>query len=68
MNGIDRNLPDAEETEYVVNAEGIKVLLHVAEAASQQTKQLGSVPIIRREAPVLPVGREGIGRCPRLHV
>ena len=63
MDGIDGNLPDAEETEHMVYAVGIEELRHLAEAAypPQATILQHLVPVVGGEAPVLTIGRERIG-------
>ena len=59
-----RNLPDAEESEYMVNTESVEVLAHLAQAALPPgVVILGHlVPVVGREAPVLAVCGEIIRR------
>ena len=70
MNGINGNLPDTEETEYVVDAIGIEIFSHLAEAAYPPAAAVfeHSIPVVGGEAPVLSVYGEGIGRCTGLTV
>ena len=59
------HLPDAEEAEDVVYAEGVEVAGLTLEALAppaEVTFLLHALPVVRREAPVLPVGSEVIGR------
>ena len=69
VDSIGRNLPDAEESQHVVDADGVEILLHVVQAATEPLDQFRS-PMIGRESPVLALLREdvgwGTGRC--LHV
>ena len=61
------HLPDAEEAEYMVDAVGVEVVLHLREAAAPPVVTVLShlVPVIGREAPVLTADTEVIGRCTR---
>ena len=59
VDSILGNLPDAEEAQHVVYAEGVKVLLHVTEAPPHHLIQLLR-PMIGGEAPVLSLLREGV--------
>lgn len=61
----DRDFPDAEEAEDVVDAEGVEVLSHLRQALTPPSIIIFShlVPIVCRESPVLSVFRELIGRC-----
>ena len=67
-----RNLPNAEETEDVVNSVGTEILFHVSESLlpPEITICRHSFPIIGREAPVLAVSSEIIRRstCRHVHV
>ena len=67
---VDRYLPNAEETEYVVDAVGIEELRHVLEATHPPLTTVFEhlVPVVGREAPVLTVDREVIGRRTGLSV
>ena len=67
INGIMGNLPDAEEAQYMIDAEGIEILRHVTEAMPQQTGQVVR-PAVGGESPVLSFMREGIRGRPRLRV
>ena len=62
-NGIDRNLPDAEETQYVINAQGVEILLHVAQATTEPFDEFRT-PMIGRESPILTLIRIQFWRCP----
>ena len=61
---FDRNLPYTEESEDVVDTEGVEVLAHLAEAGLPPgVAGLGHpLPVVGREAPVLAVRREGVRR------
>ena len=71
--GIGGNLPNAEETQYVVDTDGIEILLHPAYPAMEpfyQTRPFTIhfypfAPLICGEAPVLAIGREIIWRSTR---
>ncbi len=65
-----RNLPDAEESEHVVDAVGVEILRHLAEAAHPPLTAVlhHLVPVVGGEAPVLSVFAEGIGRSACLPV
>ena len=70
-NGIDRDFPDAEESQDVINTEGIEVLRHPVEAFPEPRNQVCEIiPIIGGKAPVLTVLGEGIGRstCLRIEI
>ena len=58
------NLPDAEESEDMVDAEGIEVLRHLAHPRLPpgEAVLLHFLPVIGRESPVLTVRGEGIRR------
>ena len=65
--GLLRNLPDAEEAQHMVYADGIEVLFHPAQTLSEPSgkwkKGSGrSLPIIGRESPILSVLRETVWR------
>ena len=64
------NLPNAEESEDMVDAVSVEIFVHLAQPLLPPGKAgLGHlVPVIGRETPVLAVGAEGIRRSPRLHV
>ena len=70
IHGIDGNFPNAEEAEHVVDAVGVEVFCHFAEAFHPPGAAVGYhfIPVVGGEAPVLTVGGEGIGRCTRLAV
>ena len=70
MNGIKGNLPDTEEAEYVVDAIGIKIFSHLAEAAYPPAAAVFEhcIPVVGGEAPVLSVYGEIIGRRTSLTV
>ena len=58
-------LPDAEEAEDMVDAEGVEVAGLTLEALAPPAEVaflLHTLPVVRGEAPVLPVGSEVIGR------
>ena len=60
-----RYLPDAEEAEDMVDAEGVEVAGLTLEALAPPAEVaflLHTLPVVRGEAPVLPVGSEVIGR------
>ena len=59
----NRNLPDAEEAQHMINTIGIKELRHLTEAANPPLAAVLQhlIPIVGGEAPVLTIGREGIG-------
>ena len=61
-----RYFPYSEESQHVVDAEGIEVLAHLPQAAFPPGKVVFShrIPIVCGEAPVLSVAGEIIGRCP----
>ena len=54
---MDRNLPDTEEAEYVVNTISIKVLRHILEAVYPPLTAVLNhlIPVVSREAPVLTI-------------
>ena len=59
-----RYLPDAEEAEDMVDAEGVEVAGLTLEALAPPAEVaflLHTLPVVRGEAPVLPVGSEVIG-------
>ena len=64
------NLPYPEETEHVVNAVGIKILLHVLESLHPPLAVVLNygIPVVGRESPVLSLYRESVWRSPRLSV
>ena len=62
---IARNLPDAEETQYMIDTDRIEVLLHPKAAAAEPGGQFLAPPI-GWEAPVLTILRERIRRGTRL--
>ena len=57
------NLPDAEESQDMVNAVGVEVLCHLAEAVHPPAAVVlhHLIPVVGGESPVLAVGRERIG-------
>ena len=63
MHGIHRDFPDAEESQNVVDAVGVKVFSHLLETFHPPfiTVVLHHIPVIGGETPVLPVDREIIG-------
>lgn len=72
MDGIDGDLPDTEEAEDVVDAVGIEIPRHLAQAGPPPGVVVPrhAFPVVGRESPVLAGGREGIGRGSglRIHV
>ena len=64
------DLPDAEETQDVVDAEGVEVFGHLAQAALPPGIAVFChfIPVVGGEAPVLAVFREGVRRCAGLRV
>ena len=52
IDSLDRNLPDAEIAQYVVDAQSIEILREAAKTEPQHTQQV-LVPVIGREAPVM---------------
>ena len=64
------NLPDAEEPEDVVDAEGVEVFGHLGHACPPPGVAVAchAFPVVSRESPVLPDGRECVGRSPGLRV
>ncbi len=70
VDGLDGYLPDAEETQDVVDAVGVEVFGHIAEAAYPPLAAVLEhlIPVVGGEAPVLTVDREGVGRCTSLTV
>ena len=60
VDGINWYLPDAEEAEYVVDANGVEILLHVSQSAAEPFDQFRS-PMVGGESPVLPMSREDVG-------
>ncbi|MBR4822069.1 MAG: 4-alpha-glucanotransferase, partial [Bacteroidales bacterium] len=64
------NLPDAEESQDMVDAECVEVLRHLAQAAlPPRIVILGHlVPVVGRESPVLPVHGKRIRRCAALRI
>ena len=62
---LQRDLPDTEEAEDMVDAEGVEVLAHLAQAALPPVVVVlcHLVPVVGGEAPVLTVHAEEIGRC-----
>ena len=58
------NLPDAEETQYVVDADGVEVLLHPLDAFPKPIYDV-CLPVVGGEAPVLSVLREVVRRRTR---
>ena len=62
-----RYLPDTEESQHMIDTDGIEILLHPAQAMTEPSRQLRAPPV-GREAPVLSVQRESIGRCSRLGI
>ena len=64
------NFPNAEETQYVVDAIGIKELRHVLETTHPPGAIVAQhlVPVVCWEAPILTFNREIVGWCTRLSV
>ena len=64
------NLPDAEEPEDVVDAEGVEVFGHLGHACPPPGVAVAchTFPVVSRESPVLADGRECVGRGPGLRV
>ena len=62
---LQGNLPDTEEAEDMVDAEGVEVLAHLAQATLPPVVVVlcHLIPVVCGEAPVLAVGAEEIGRC-----
>ena len=67
VNSIGRNLPDAEVAQYVVDAQGIKILRQVTETMFQHAEQR-LIPMVCGEAPVGTSWPVGIGNCSRLRI
>ena len=67
---VDGYLPDAEESQHVVNAVSIEELRHVLEAAHPPLTAVLQhlVPVVCGESPVLSVDREIVWRRSRLSV
>ena len=67
---IERNLPNAEEAQDVVDTIGIEILGHLHEASlPPRIAIFGHLrPIVGREAPILAHHREIIGRSTRRRV
>src|ERR1051325_10213365 len=67
---MNRNAPDAEKPENVIDAEGIEIAAHLREAPLPPGKTIlfHPLPVVGGELPVLPLGREWVGRRARLHV
>ena len=63
LHTVGGDFPNAEETENVVDAVGREVLRHVGETTlpPQIAILAHGLPVVGGEAPVLPIGREGIG-------
>ena len=70
VNRIYRNLPDTEETEYMVDTISIKVQRHVLEAANPPLATILQhfMPVVSRESPVLAICREIIRWSTRLSI
>ena len=70
MYGIHRNLPDAEETENMVDAVSVEVFRHLAETCFPPCEAVAVhlFPVVCRETPVLTEDREVIRRCACLAV
>ena len=70
MHGINRNFPDTEEAQNMVNAVGIEIFRHILETAYPPGTVVLQhlIPVIGGEAPVLTVGRERIGRRTSLSI
>lgn len=62
--GVFRYLPDAEKAEYVVDAVGVEVFCHFAEACFPPGVVVffHNGPVVGGESPVLPHDRECVGR------
>ena len=59
-----RDLPYTEKAQYVVDADGVEVLLHPTQALPKPRDNGGRfLPIISGESPVLTIGREIVRRC-----
>ena len=56
-------LPDAEETQHMVNAVGVKVAGHIAEPPFPPMAAVAQhlIPVVGRESPVLSIHGEVIG-------
>ena len=67
---MQRNVPDAEKAQHMVNAVGIEILSHLLEPSCPPpiTILCHSLPIVGGESPVLPVLREIIRWCTRLSI
>ena len=70
IHGINRNFPNAEEAQHVVDAVGVEILRHLAEALFPPQAAVGYhlFPVVGGESPVLTVGGERIGWCASLAV
>ena len=70
VNRIYRNLPNTEETEYMVDTVSIKVQRHVLEAANPPLATILQhfMPVVSRESPVLAICREIIRWSTRLSI
>ena len=70
MHTMQRNLPNAEESQHMVYTVGIEVLGHLTEATNPPLIAISShrIPIVSRESPVLSVHTERIGRCTSLSI
>ena len=65
--GVDGHLPDTEESQDMVDTEGVEILRHPLQSLMPPSYEL-RVPIVGGEAPVLTIWRERIGRSTRLSV
>ena len=70
MDCVSRDLPDTEETEYMVNAVGIEVFRHFSKTRLPpcETVTAHFLPVVSRQPPVLAEDREVIRWCSRLTV
>ena len=70
VNGIHRDLPDAEETEDMVDAVCVEVFGHLAEARFPPSEAVSvhHFPVVSREAPVLTEDREFVRRSTGLTI
>src|SRR5687768_6492020 len=67
---IGGNAPDAEKTQYMINAEGIEIIAHLFEppAPPDKTILLHALPVVGGETPVLSFHCKIVRGCARLPV